>query len=203
MNQVGDIARFNGKTASDAEFEAHIGALMAALQTQRPLRNPRLREARAAYDANRIDIAEPILRDFLKRHPRDPDGLYLLAQCHLRRDLKSDAEAVLAECVACAPDFDAARFSYAHTLQQMNKSIAALEQSELLLKKEAGNPIYHDLEAIALSAIGEFDRALACRRALAEEFPHSAKVLVSYAQTLRTMGKREECVAVYRAAIAN
>jgi tetratricopeptide (TPR) repeat protein len=203
MNQVGDIARFNGKTASDAEFEAHIGALMAALQTQRPLRNPRLREARAAYDANRIDIAEPMLRDFLKRHPRDPDCLYLLAQCLLRRDLKSDAEAVLADCVACAPEFDAARFSYAHTLQQMNKSIAALEQSELLLKKEPGNPIYHDLEAIALSAIGEFDRALACRRALAEEFPHSAKVLVSYAQTLRTMGKREECVAVYRAAIAN
>jgi tetratricopeptide (TPR) repeat protein len=51
--------------------------------------------------------------------------------------------------------------------------------------------------------MGQFANALERRRSLAEEFPRGAKVLVSYAQTLRTMGMREECVAVYRAAIAN
>jgi len=203
MSHIGDIARFNGRTAPDAEFEAHIAALMEALATRRPLRNARLREARQAYGINRIDVAEALLREFLNNHPRDPDAMYLLAQCLLRRDLKSDAEMLLAQCVARAPDFDAARFSYANTLHQMNKSAAALEQAENLLKKEPENPLYRDLEAIALSARGEFERALACRRALADEFPHAAKVLVSYAQTLRTTGRRDECVAAYRAAIAN
>jgi tetratricopeptide (TPR) repeat protein len=88
-------------------------------------------------------------------------------------------------------------------LQQLNRCVAALEETEKLLKREPKNPIYRDLEAVVLSTMGEFERALACRRALADEFPHAAKVLVSYAQTLRTTGKREECVAVYRAAIAN
>ncbi len=203
MNAIGDIARFDGKTASDAEVEAHIAALLQALMTARPLRNPALREARRAYDANRIDIAEQLLRDFLNRHPRDPDALYLLGQCLLRRELKSDAETILAECVARAPDFDAARFSYANTLHQLNKPLAALKETEKLLKKEPRNPIFRDLEALTFSSMGQFERALACRRTLAEEFPHGAKVLVSYAQTLRTMGMREECVAVYRAAIAN
>lgn len=203
MNHVGDIARFAGRTASDDEFEAHIAALVQRLQAPRPLRNARLREARQAFDANRLDMAERILRDVLQRHARDPDALYLLAECLLRREMKSDAETLLADCVAQAPDFDAARFCYANTLQQMNKPVAALKEAETLLAKEPRNPIYRDLEAIALSAMGEFHRALECRRALAEEYPGSAKVAVSYAQTLRTMGMREECVTAYRVAIAN
>jgi tetratricopeptide (TPR) repeat protein len=203
MNRIGDIARFNGRVASNAEFEAHIAALLNALLGPRPLRNPRLREARQAFDASRLDIAEPLLHALLKKHPRDPEAMYLLAQCLLRRDLKSDAETLLADCVARAPDFAAARFSYANTLVQVNRSAAALEQTVTLLKEEPKNPIYRDLEAVVLSALGAFERALDCRRALADEYPRAAKVLVSYAQTLRTTGEREECVAVYRAAIAN
>jgi len=203
MNTIGDIARFDGRIASDAEVEAHIAALVAALGQPRPLRHPDLREARRAYDANRIDIAEGLLRALLNRHPNEPDALYLLALCLLRRDLKFDAEALLAECVARAPEFDEARFNYANVLQLMNKPAAALREAEMLLEKNPGNPVYRDLEAVSLSAMGEYDRALACRRALAEEFPQGAKILVSYAQTLRTMGKRDECVAVFRAAIEN
>jgi len=62
MNPIGDIARFNGKTASHAEVEAHIAALLERLQAPRPLRNAKLRAAWEAYDANRIDIAEHLLR---------------------------------------------------------------------------------------------------------------------------------------------
>jgi tetratricopeptide (TPR) repeat protein len=203
MIQIGDIARFDGKIAPHAQVEAHIAALLDELHARRPLRNPKLRAARDACDANRIDVAERMLREFLNSHPRDPDALYLLAQCALRRELKSDAESLLAQSLACAPDFDAARFSYANTLHQLNKPVAALQEAEKLLAGDPRNPIYRDLEAVALSAMGEYERALACRRALAEEYPNAAKVLVSYAQTLRTMGMREQCVAVYRVAIAN
>ena len=93
MNAIGDIARFDGRTASDAEVEAHIAALLQVLMTRRPLRNPNLREARRAFDANRMDIAEPLLREFLNKHPRDPDAMYLHAQCLLRRELKAAEEA--------------------------------------------------------------------------------------------------------------
>jgi len=203
MNHPRDLARFDGRTASNAEVEAHISALLDELQERRPLRNPGIRAAREAYDANRIDVAERILREPLTSNPDDPDALYLLAQCALRRELKPEAADLLAQSLASAPDFDAARYSYALTLQQLNKPVAALEEVEKLLRKEPRNPIYRDLEAVTLSARGEYGRALACRRTLAEDFPNAAKVLVSYAQTLRTNGMREQCVAVYRDAIAN
>lgn len=203
MNHVGDLARFEGATASNAEVDAHIAALMDELHARRSFRNPKIRAAREAYDANRIDVAEQILREPLASNPNDPDALYWLAQCALRRELKLEAENLLAQSVANAPDFAAARYSYALTLQQLNKPVAALKEIETLLRNEPGHPIYRDLEAVTLSSKGDYERALACRRALAEEFPNAAKVLVSYAQTLRTNGMREECVAVYRQAIAN
>jgi len=203
MNQIADIARFDGKTASHEEVEAYIGALMDELQERRPLRNAKTRAAREAYDANRIDVAERILQEPLTSNPDDPDALYLLAQCALRRELKSEAEILLAQSLASAPDFDAARLSYAYTLQQLNKPVAALEETEKLLAREPRNPIYRDLEAVTLSSMGEYGRALTCRRKLAEEFPQGAKILVSYAQTLRTNGMREQCVTVYRQALAN
>lgn len=203
MYKLHDLADFDGTTASHSDVEAYIAALIDEFQARRPLRNPRLRAARQAYDAGRIEIAERLLREFLDGHPGDPDTLYLLAQCALRRELKPDAEALLAECLARAPDFDAARFAYANTLHQLNKPVAALAELHKLLAKEPGNPVFRDLEAVALSAMGEYERALACRRTLAEEYPRGAKVLVSYAQTLRTMGMREPCVAAYREAIAN
>src|SRR5579862_724372 len=159
MNHAGDIARFQGKTASDADVEEHIATLMEVLLRPRPTRHAEIRQAYKAYDANRTDIAEQLVRDFLKRRPRDPDALYLLGQCLLRGDLKTDAEPVLAESVAVAPNFDAARFAYAHLLRQLNKPVAALEETEKLLAKEPRNPLYRDLEAIILSAMGEHERA--------------------------------------------
>jgi tetratricopeptide (TPR) repeat protein len=203
MYKSRDLARFDGSTASHSDVEAYIAALLDELRARRPLRNPRLRAARQAYDADGIEIAERRLREFLAVHPDDPDALYLLAQCALRGELTSDAEALLAGCLARAPDFDAARFAYANTLHQLNKPLEALGETQKLLAKEPRNPVFRDLEALALSAMGEYERALACRQTLAEEYPHGAKVLVSHAQTLRTMGMREPCVAVYRKAIAN
>ncbi|MGH6878729.1 MAG: sulfotransferase, partial [Rhizomicrobium sp.] len=188
--------------ASNAALEAQFARILKNLRARRPLRHSRLREVRQVLDANRPDVAEHMLADFLKDHADDLDALSLLAEAATRRERKSDAEKLLARCVELAPDFAAARFDYGHALHQMNKPAAALEQAEKLLAKEPRNPLYRDLEAIALSAMGLHARSLACRRALAEDYPGSAKVLVSYAQTLRTLGRQDECIAAYRQAIA-
>src|SRR5579864_6075082 len=159
MYKFHDLARFDGRTASHSDVEAYVAALLDELQARRPLRNPRLRAARQAYDTGQIEIAERLVREFLDGHPDDPDALYLLAQCALRRELKSDAEPLLAKCLARAPDFDAARFAYANTLQQLNQPVAALGETQKLLAKEPRNPVFRDLEAVVLSAMGEYERA--------------------------------------------
>jgi tetratricopeptide (TPR) repeat protein len=188
--------------AANAAAEAEFAQAIRDLRERRPLRHPQLKEARGALEANRPDITEPLVRSFLQRHRDDVDALNLLAEVAMRREQKSDAEALLARCVALAPGFDAARFAYANALQQMNKPAAALEQAEKLLAKEPRNPLYRDLEAVILSSMGEHASALARRREQARDYPGSAKVLVSFAQSLRTYGLQDECVAAYRQALA-
>jgi tetratricopeptide (TPR) repeat protein len=191
----------NAGAGSDAAAEAEFDRRLAALHAQRPLRYPELREAGRALDGGRPDIAERLARSFLGKRPDDVDATHLLADALLRLDRKSEAVTLLAKCVARAPDFDLARLAYANALQQMNRPAAALEQVEILLRKEPANPLYRDVQAVSLSSMGRHDEALARRRSLATDYPGSAKVLVSYAQVLRTNGLQEECVAAFRNAI--
>ena len=186
----------------DAAAEEEFSRLLTALHARRPLRHPELREAGRALDNGRLDTAERLLAAYLRRHKDDVDALNLMADALLRRERKAEAEALLAQCVARAPGFDLARLNYANVLQQMNKPAAALEQVEILLAKEPGNPLYRDVQAVSLSSLGRHEEALDCRRALARDYPASSKVLVSYAQVLRTSGLQEECVAAFRQAIA-
>jgi tetratricopeptide (TPR) repeat protein len=185
-----------------ANDDAEIARIAAASRAIRPLRHPRLRDAAQALNANRPDVAEQILSEFLQKHPGDADALNLTADAALRLDRKRDAEEALARCVAEAPDFDAARFSHADALWQMNRPAAAMEQLDVLLAKQPKNPLYLDLRAVLLAAMGNHEESLACRCGLVEAYPGSAGVLVSYAHALRTMGRQEECVAAYRKAIA-
>jgi tetratricopeptide (TPR) repeat protein len=189
--------------ASDAAAEEEFSRLLTALHAQRPLRHPELREASRALDGDRPDIAARLLAPFLRKHPGDVDALNLMADALLRRERKSEAEALLAQCVARAPGFDLARLNYTNALQQMNKPAAALEQVEILLRKEPRHPLYRDVQAVAFSAMGRHEAALAALKSLAGDYPDSSKVQASYAQVLRTSGLQEECVAAFRKAIAN
>ena len=188
--------------ALDEAVEAEFSRRLSALHAQRALRHPELREASRALDANRPDIAEQLLSPYLRKRPGDADALNLMADVFLRRERKGEAEALLAQSVARAPNFDLARLNYANVLQQMNKPAASLEQVEMLLRKDPAHPLYRDVQATALSAMGRHDAALACRRALIADYPNSSKVQVSYAQVLRTSGLQEECVAAFRKAVA-
>jgi tetratricopeptide (TPR) repeat protein len=183
--------------AADAAFAAHL----ESLHSGRPLRHPALREARRALQADRPDQAERLLAVFLAKHPNDLDALNLMAEALLPLERKSEAEILLAGCVARASGFDLARFNYANALRQLNKPAAALEQFEILLAKEPRNPLYRDAQALALSAVGRHKEALACREALVRDLPGSAKLEVCYAQVLRTIGCREQAIAAFLRAI--
>lgn len=188
----------NSETSAEDEFAPHFEALYA----RRPLRHPELREARSALAGNRADLAERYARGFLKKHPGNVDALNLLGEAALDRERESEAVALLSECVTRAPGFELARYNYARALHRMNRPAQALEQVEKLLARDPRNPLFCDVKLVALKSMGRHADALACVRAVAQAYPGSAKVLVSYAQTLRDMGFREEAISVYRKAIA-
>jgi tetratricopeptide (TPR) repeat protein len=179
-----------------------FAAAAEALRSERPPRNPRLREAESALRENRLGEAHEMLSRFLEKHPNDAIALHLMADAALRLGRKEQAEALLAQSVALAPEFTAARYSYANALALLNKPESALEQIDILLKKDARNILFRNLKAAVLTATGDHAESLLHYREMAEEFPHSPEMRITYGSALRSVGLRDESIAAYRKAIA-
>ena len=185
--------------ASNDDFESAA----EALRPNRSLRHPRLREAAAFLEGNRLDLATKLLQEFLKDHLRDASALRLAGEVAMRQGRNKDAERLLGRCVELAPDFAAARFSYANALLQVNKPEAALAEAEELLKQAPRNPLFRRLKAVALEAIENYAAAAAIWRALTEDFPAHPECWVRYGHSLRILGSTQECIAAYREAIVH
>jgi tetratricopeptide (TPR) repeat protein len=187
---------------SESAVSSEFAAALEALRSERPPRNPRLREAERVIRENRLAQAGEILSRFLESHPTDAIAMHLMAETALRTNRREEAESLLAQCLALAPDFAAARYNYANTLAQLDKTEAALAQLEVLLKRDPRNLLYRNLKATVLTASGKHADSLLCHAGLAEDFPRSAEVMVNYGSALRSVGLTQQCIETYRQVIA-
>ena len=191
---LGDLYTLAGdEAAADNAYARHVEA---------SINDPDLLRAGAALGENKLDIAERILKPFLKSHPTDVTAIRMLAEIASRLGRYEDAEKLLARAIELAPSFAAARHNYASVLYRQNRPGDALVQAELLLKSDARNPGFRALQAATLAQLGEYDRASAAYESLLREFPNQPKGWMSYGHTLKTIGKPREGIAAYRKAIA-
>jgi predicted Zn-dependent protease len=186
---LGDHLGATGDTAgADAAYARHVKA---------STRDPRLLEAAAALGAQKLDVAEKLLRAHLKQHPTDVPAIRMLAEVAARIERYGDAEALLSRCLELAPSFDAARHNYAVVLYRANKPEAALEQVDRLLTREPRNPSYRNLKAAILGRLGDYDGATALYGGVLAEYPRQPKVWMSYGHALKTAGRRADCESAY------
>jgi tetratricopeptide (TPR) repeat protein len=177
-------------------------ALAAArLSALRRLRQPRLQQIASDLRNGHIESAEKELSAHIARHPRDADALCLKAQASVRLDRSREGLSLLARCLELAPDYAAARFDYAKLLLRMHMYGEALAEADRLLTGDNRNPLFRQLKADILTAVGEEEQSLVICRQLAAENPDRAESWIKYGDALRTMGFRDECVAAYRKAI--
>jgi tetratricopeptide (TPR) repeat protein len=191
---LGDEYTLAGDTAkADEAYAAHLKA---------SVNDPRLREAAVALCENQLPAAEQLLRAFLKAHPTDVGAIRMLAEVGARLGRYGDAEKLLARAVELAPGFDAARGNYATILHRQNKPREALEQVELLLKRDAKNPAYRNLLAAITARLGETERSIEAYRAVLRTHPNQPKAWMSLGHTLKTAGRQQEAVDAYRQSLS-
>lgn len=184
-----------------AAGEDVFAAAGAAMRASSPLRNPTLKDAADLLRLKQGDAAETLLSGFLAARPNDPGGIRLMAQACFATGKKEQAEVLFARAVALASGDAATRYEYANALCQRNKPQLALAELEKLLASDPHNPLCLDLKSIVLSAMGRHAESLACYRLLADDHPHSADISLKYGSSLRSVGRREECIAAFRKAI--
>jgi tetratricopeptide (TPR) repeat protein len=172
----------------------------AKLRDRRPLR-ARLRNIVSELGGKPPGATEQALETYLAAFPDDPDALSMLAQARRRAGRSKEAAALLARCLELAPEFTAARFSYADVLFSLHKFDDALRELDLLLAEESWNPLFRQLKARILENIGEHDKSLTIWEELANENSGRAESWIAYGHALRTMGAQEKCIAAYRRAL--
>ncbi|MEO8374958.1 MAG: sulfotransferase [Sphingomonas bacterium] len=162
---------------------------------------PHLVDAALALHDNKLSVAEPLLRSYLKADPFDVQAIRMLAELAGRLGRYKDAETLLRRALELKPGFTAARANLAITLYRQNKSAEAVTELDRVLKDEPDNIGHANLKAAALSRIGRFDEAAALYRKVLEQVPMQPKVWTSLGHILKTVGQQAEGIAAYRRAI--
>ena len=164
--------------------------------------DPRLIEAAAAMHDDRLDIAERILKPYLKDNPFDVRAIRMLAELAARIGRLKDSEALLRRALEIAPSFTPARTNLAMVLGRLGRPAEALELMDEVFRAEPDGLGHLNLKAATLGRLGDFEQALEIYEQVLARAPKQPRVLLSYGHMLKTVGRQEEAVAAYRRAIA-
>lgn len=164
--------------------------------------DPQLIEAAEAMGANKLAVAERVLREILKVRPTDVAAIRMLAETGVRVGRYDDAEKLLERCVELAPGFTAARHNYATVLYRQNKPVEAIAQTDKLLAEDPAHPAFRNLKAAALGRIGDYDEAIELYASVLKDQPRQPKTWMSLGHALKTVGRQAESVDAYRRCIA-
>jgi tetratricopeptide (TPR) repeat protein len=191
---LGDQLTIEGDLkGADAAYAQHIKA---------STKDPRLMNAALALCENQIGQAELLLREHLKKFPTDVAAIRMFAEVAGRLGRYKDAENLLVRCLELAPGFNAARYNYAMALYRLNKSVAALQQIDILTASEPRNSGYRNLKAVVLANIGDYQESLEIYADVLAKHPDQSRIWMSYGHALATTGRQQDSIAAYRRCIA-
>jgi len=164
--------------------------------------DPRLRQPATALAEGRPEEAADTLRAFLEREPSSLPAAHLLGEALARLGQLQPAEALLAHCVATAPNLLLARQSYALLLHRLGRPVEALAELDAVLARDPANTRARMAKAAALTEIGDYVAAAEVTAAVLEDFPDQPHGWLVRGAGLRTLGRADEAVAAWRRSLA-
>jgi tetratricopeptide (TPR) repeat protein len=165
-------------------------------------KHTRLSEAAVLLHGGKPGLAVKLLREVLSQHPEDATALYMLGGIAASQGHDKPALDLLTRGLKASPGLLAARSLRANVLLRMGAASAALEDVQILLAEQPRNPDFRALKARALEGVEDYAASVEIWRALAEDHPDTVGCWIGYGTALRLLGRREDCVAAYRKAIA-
>jgi tetratricopeptide (TPR) repeat protein len=145
----------------------------------------------------RLDGGVRILRAYVARHPRDPQGLYELGVAESVRD-RAKALAHLDSALALDPKLTGARYARAVLVAQQGKYQESISDLRKILESEPRNT--NALYALGddLLRVNRPAEAVKLLAQAAELAPQDPKILLRYSRALLRAGNQTEAQAVMR-----
>ena len=151
---------------------------------------------------NRLDVAERILKPYLKDDPFDVRAIRMLAELAARIGRLRDSETLLRRAVELAPSWTVAKANLALVLGRMGRPAEAMEMLDEVFAEEPEDVGHWNLKAATLARLGEFDEGIKLYEDVLREVPRHARIWVSYGHLLKTVGRLADGIDAYRKAIA-
>ena len=154
-----------------------------------------------ALNENRLDVAERILKPYLKEDPFDAAAIRMLAELAGRIGRWRDAENLLRRAIELAPGWAAPKANLALVLGRMGRPAEALGLLERVFEDEPEEIGHWNLKAATLGRLGDFEQAIDLYENVLERSARQPRVWLSYGHMLKTVGRLADGVAAYRKAI--
>lgn len=148
---------------------------------------------------DRLYKAEQLCRHYLKEHPKDTEGMRLLAALGMRLNVLDDAEFLLESALEFEPGFDLARLDYVKVLHKRQKFQKAHEQALELRRRLPNNLAAEMAYANQCAAIGRYEEALSVLDALLPISPNPAHIHIQRGHALKTIGQQAKAIEAYQA----
>ena len=150
----------------------------------------------------RILRAEDMARAFLRKHPEHVEGMRLLAEIGARLGVLEDADFLLETAIELEPDNAQLCIDHIQVLRKRQKFEAALTQAKALLARDPESPVFQSLFAIESLQAGDYEVALDMFDRVLAAQPGDPATLTSRGHALKTLGRTDDAVASYKAALA-
>ncbi|MBT8080737.1 MAG: sulfotransferase [Gammaproteobacteria bacterium] len=164
--------------------------------------HPELADALELLHDGKQAKAERIVRDLLKKHPTEVTAIKVLSDIGVKVGQLKDASNLLERCLELAPNYHAARHSYAIVLMRRQMPESAIEETERLLAQEPNNPNFLTLKASILNRIGDQAGALDLYEKVLKNYPRQARAQMSFGHTLHAVGRVDEAIEAYKKCIS-
>ena len=179
--------------------QAEAGQASAQARRLEQLPNDLVAVTHLLYEGKLLK-AEQLCRAYMQKHPRDIEGMRLLAEIGSRFGVLEDADFLLETALELDPDNIQLRLDFIQVLRKRQKFSAALEQAKQLFSREPENPLFQSHLAIESMQTGDYDRALELFEAVLAQLAEDAATLTSRGHALKTLGDHDKAVASYHTA---
>ena len=154
-----------------------------------------------ALNDNRLEVAERILKPYLKEDPFDAAAVRMLAELAARIGRNPRCRDLLRRAVELSPGWTAPKPISRYCSGEWGgppKRWSCLTRSSRRSRRSG----HWNLKAATLGRLGDFEEAHRDVRSVLARAPQQPSVWMSYGHMLKTIGRLDEGIAAYRKAIA-
>lgn len=170
--------------------KAHVDRLQALPQE--------LLNVSSLLNEHRLDKAETLCRQFLKRDPHNVEAMRLLAAIGVSLGITDDAEQLLQAALDFDPGFHLGRFDYVGVLQKRQKFAEAFKHAAYLTESRPDDFNYKRLYANACMNVGRHEEAIDVYEKVLAVDPENPKILLMCGHAAKTIGRIDAGIGYYR-----